>query len=258
MLGLAATQAVCVKPTRIGAPVIKIRISSQAEEATMSVSNNESALPDGVEMPLTPDEVVTKRFPSAFRGYAKWEVDEFLKDVALDYQRALGLAEWAMQRATALSGEKPGPELMAGTAEAGAHEGNAAALLPPPPPNAVHVIAAEPAGSDMPVDMQQLAVLINNINLRLESLESMQQYAAAQTAAKNARPVIETPLRPGLAREELRGVTTDSPAPRLRSAIQDAPEPATGGASMSSSADWWPTESPLWVVTRETSGPTTS
>jgi DivIVA domain-containing protein len=258
VLELAATQAALAMPTRIGVQVIKIRISSQAEDATMSVSNNENTLPDGIEMPLTPDEVVTKRFPSAFRGYAKWEVDEFLKDIALDYQRALGLAEWAMQRAAALSGDKPGPELTAGTAEASASDGTAAPFLPPPAPNAVHEISAEATPSDSPVDMQQLAILINNINLRLESLESMQQYAAAQTAARNGRPVIETPVRPGLGRDELQGVTTDSPAPRVRSAIQDAPEPAAGGASMSSSADWWPTESPLWVVTREKSGPTAS
>lgn len=83
--------------------------------------------PIGLEMPLTPEEIANKRFHASFRGYSKWEVEQFLLDVAIDYRRAIGLAQWAMERPPSGAAAPPPP--------------------PPPPPGsgARQAVPAEPA-----------------------------------------------------------------------------------------------------------------
>ena len=40
-------------------------------------------------MPITPNDILTKEFNREFRGYAKEEVNEFLDEVVVDYERSL-------------------------------------------------------------------------------------------------------------------------------------------------------------------------
>jgi DivIVA domain-containing protein len=215
---------------------------------TMTLPSSQTSLPEGVEMPLTPDEIANKTFPSVLRGYAKWEVDEFLKDVALDYQRALGLAEWAMQRSALLV---PDTVQSDRTSDALADRAasvtvNVSTALPPPPPAASgattgqSVVQIEKLGEHI----RYLAVLVNNLNQRIDVLESrptqvtegkdspMQVRSEPQPVASLAQGVYPS----GFAAA---GTTPNAPSP-IETVEQTRLSPS----------DWWPTESPLWVVNK--------
>lgn len=214
---------------------------------TMTLPSTQTSLPEGVEMPLTPDEIANKSFPSVLRGYAKWEVDEFLKDVALDYQRALGLAEWAMQRSSLLVPDAALPEQRS-VAEAdrpGSVTVNVSTALPPPPP------AFDGAATGQSVvqieklheHIRYLAVLVNNLNQRIEVLESQRTQAAA------------VPVPPMQVRSEPQPVASLAngvyPWGFAAGAPASAPSPIdTVERTRLSPSDWWPTESPLWVVNK--------
>lgn len=204
-------------------------------------------------MPLTPDEIANKTFPSVLRGYAKWEVDEFLKDVALDYQRALGLAEWAMQRSSLLVPETPQPAQPVQPTAAPVDRSapvtvtsSVASALPPPPPasgaasSGASVVQIEKIGEHI----RYLAVLVNNINQRIDVLESQRA------------PVMNGQVSPMEVRSE------PQPVASLANGVYPSGFAAAGSAPSAPSpietieqtrlspSDWWPTESPLWVVNK--------
>jgi DivIVA domain-containing protein len=214
---------------------------------TTTLPNHHHTLQDGVEMPLTPEEISRKSFPSVLRGYAKWEVDEFLKDVALDYQRALGLAEWAMQRASAppptntgYSAPSSAQPISANvsdefTAVAASADYNAAAQRISDSATNATFPASETQVGEIAEHIRYLAVLVNSMTQRLDTFES-RLVGLAQVAA--SAPVLEIA----------------TPAPAAAAAPFDMPlaapaQPTLAGAI--STSDWWPAESPLWVVTRD-------
>lgn len=212
---------------------------------TMNFSTTQDLLPEGVEMPLTPDEIANKTFPSVLRGYAKWEVDEFLKDVALDYQRALGLAEWAMQRSASLAsepptsevhGEDPPPELNHDWATLGrSAEGSDHSTLPPPTPSEQAAAQYAQEVDKLGEHLRYLAILVNHLNQRVDSLEAPRPLSMPSST---------------------RGEMTAALAARLATVTSTAKPPTAGDDQPRvASGEWWPTESPLWVVSRG-NGPT--
>ena len=56
-------------------------------------------------MPITPNDILTKDFDREFRGYAREEVNEFLDEVVVDYERALDQVT-ALKRQLAEADEK--------------------------------------------------------------------------------------------------------------------------------------------------------
>lgn len=56
-------------------------------------------------MPITPNDILTKDFDREFRGYAREEVNEFLDEVVVDYERALDQVA-ALKRQLAEADEK--------------------------------------------------------------------------------------------------------------------------------------------------------
>jgi DivIVA domain-containing protein len=213
---------------------------------TMTLPTAHTSLPEGVEMPLTPDEVANKTFPSVLRGYAKWEVDEFLKDVALDYQRALGLAEWAMQRSSLLVADQA-PAAAAHDAEvetpviAAEHTSLVSALPPPPPPT--NQAASTPQIEKIGEHIRYLAVLVNNLNQRIDVLETQRpQGVQAQAPLQvRAEPQAVAALANGVYPSgfEAAGAQASVPSP-VETVEQTRLSPS----------EWWPTESPLWVVNK--------
>jgi DivIVA domain-containing protein len=213
---------------------------------TMTLPSTQTSLPEGVEMPLTPDEIANKSFPSVLRGYAKWEVDEFLKDVALDYQRALGLAEWAMQRSTLLVPDTAQPEQRTGAEieRPASVTVNVATALPPPPPASngagQSVVQIEKLGEHI----RYLAVLVNNLNQRIDVLESPRPQPAAPQV-----PPIQVRSEPQPVASLANGLYPSGFA--AAGASPTAPSPIdTVEQTRLSPSDWWPTESPLWVVNK--------
>jgi DivIVA domain-containing protein len=198
-------------------------------------------------MPLTPDEIANKTFPSVLRGYAKWEVDEFLKDVALDYQRALGLAEWAMQRSSLLVPDTAQPEqpTVAAVDRPASVPVNVSTPLPPPPPasdgiaSGQSVVQIEKLGEHI----RYLAVLVNNLNQRIDVLESQRMQAAAAQVPMEVRsePQPVASLANGVYPS---GFAAAGAAPSTPSPIDTVEQ------TRLSPSDWWPTESPLWVVNK--------
>jgi DivIVA domain-containing protein len=215
---------------------------------TMTLPSAHTSLPEGVEMPLTPEEIANKSFPSVIRGYAKWEVDEFLKDVALDYQRALGLAEWAMQRSSLLVSDSPSKSEQA-TAETAddttSAQSTVASALPPPPPAA----SAATTGSSVQVEklgehIRYLAVLVNNLNQRIDVLEGQRTPAATQQVAPlqvRSEPQPVTSLANGVYPSGFAAAGAPANIPSPIDTVEQ---------TRLSPSDWWPTESPLWVVTK--------
>lgn len=206
----------------------------------MNLSTTQALLPEGVEMPLTPDEIANKTFPSVLRGYAKWEVDEFLKDVALDYQRALGLAEWAMQRSASLASEPPTSEVLAAdpTPELNhdwatlgrSPHGSDLSTLPPPVPSEQAAAQYAQEVDKLGEHLRYLAILVNHLNQRVDSLEAP---------------------RPQPTPTSTRGEMTAALAARLATVTSTANPPTTSDDQPKvTSSEWWPTESPLWVVSR--------
>ena len=213
-----------------------------------TLPSTQTSLPEGVEMPLTPDEIASKSFPSVIRGYAKWEVDEFLKDVALDYQRALGLAEWAMQRSSLLV---PEPEQRSVAEVDRSASVNVSTDLPPPPPASngagQTVVQIEKLGEHI----RYLAVLVNNLNQRIDVLESPRTPTAAVQV-----PPIQVRSEPQPVASLANGVYPSGFA--AAGAPPSVPSPIdTVEQTRLSPSDWWPTESPLWVVNKG-NGPTSS
>ncbi len=212
---------------------------------TMTLPTTQTSLPEGVEMPLTPDEIANKSFPSVLRGYAKWEVDEFLKDVALDYQRALGLAEWAMQRSSLLVPETVQPTV-AEVDRTASVTVNVSAALPPPAPSSNQVA---PGQSVVQVEklgehIRYLAVLVNNLNQRIDVLESQRSQAAAAQV-----PPMQVRSEPQPVASLATGVYPSGFA--AAGASPSAPSPIdTVEQTRLSPSDWWPNESPLWVVNK--------
>jgi DivIVA domain-containing protein len=215
---------------------------------TTTLPNHHHTLQDGVEMPLTPDEISRKSFPSVLRGYAKWEVDEFLKDVALDYQRALGLAEWAMQRASAPATATTGYSVASSVGPISATVSDEFTTMAAPAdhniatPSGISVSAtntAVPASetqvSEISEHIRYLAVLVNSMTQRLDTFES-RLIALTQLPASTPPPGVATPA-PATATAPLAPPVAAPAQPTLASAI--------------STSDWWPAESPLWVVTRD-------
>jgi DivIVA domain-containing protein len=211
-------------------------------------------------MPLTPDEVANKTFPSVLRGYAKWEVDEFLKDVALDYQRALGLAEWAMQRSSHLAtNDAPSAvtndDAHADPTPALADESSSlVSVLPPPPPPAV---SAEPATqSTVQIEklgehIRYLAVLVNNLNQRIDALE---------THRPQGENVQATPLEVRGEPQPVAALTNGVYPTGFAAAGAQANNPSpveTVEETRLSPSEWWPSESPLWVVNKGNGSATT-
>jgi DivIVA domain-containing protein len=213
---------------------------------TMTLPSTQTSLPEGVEMPLTPDEIANKSFPSVLRGYAKWEVDEFLKDVALDYQRALGLAEWAMQRSTLLVPDTVQPEQLnvAEIERPASVTVNVSTALPPPPPASngagQSVVQIEKLGEHI----RYLAVLVNNLNQRIDVLESPRPQPAALQV-----PPIQVRSEPQPVASLANGVYPSGFAAAGASPIAPSPIDTVEQTRLSPS-DWWPTESPLWVVNK--------
>jgi DivIVA domain-containing protein len=213
---------------------------------TMTLPSTQTSLPEGVEMPLTPDEIANKSFPSVLRGYAKWEVDEFLKDVALDYQRALGLAEWAMQRSSLLVPDAA-PSEQATLTEVDRSASvtvNVAAAFPPPPPTSngagQPVVQIEKLGEHI----RYLAVLVNNLNQRIDVLESLRMQAAVAQV-----PPMQVRSEPQPVASLANGVYPSGFA--AAGAPPSVPSPIdTVEQTRLSPSDWWPTESPLWVVNK--------
>jgi DivIVA domain-containing protein len=213
---------------------------------TMTLPSNQTSLPEGVEMPLTPDEIANKSFPSVLRGYAKWEVDEFLKDVALDYQRALGLAEWAMQRSSLPVAETAQPEQPTVTEvdRPASVTVNVSTALPPPPPASSgagqSVVQVEKIGEHI----RYLAVLVNNLNQRIDVLESQRTQAIAVQV-----PPMQVRSEPQPVASLANGVYPSGFA--AAGAPPNAPSPIdTVEQTRLSPSDWWPNESPLWVVNK--------
>lgn len=213
---------------------------------TMTLPTTQTSLPEGVEMPLTPDEIANKSFPSVIRGYAKWEVDEFLKDVALDYQRALGLAEWAMQRSSLLVPDAARPEqpTVAEVDRPASVTVNVSTALPPPPPVSngagQSVVQIEKLGEHI----RYLAVLVNNLNQRIDVLESPRTQPAAVQV-----PPMQVRSEPQPVASLAHGVYPTGFA--AAGAAPSAPSPIdTVEQTRLSPSDWWPTESPLWVVNK--------
>jgi DivIVA domain-containing protein len=198
-------------------------------------------------MPLTPDEISRKSFPSVLRGYAKWEVDEFLKDVALDYQRALGLAEWAMQRATAPASANvgyptaPSSSTIAATVSdefsTPAHPTNESSA-PTPEVGLLATNYPAPESQDQVGEITEhiryLAVLVNSMTQRLDSLESRLIEQPRLTAPAHRSEI----SAPAAAPAEATGMPLAAPV-------------QTTQTSSIATSDWWPAESPLWVVTRD-------
>ena len=215
---------------------------------TMTLPSTQTSLPEGVEMPLTPDEIANKSFPSVLRGYAKWEVDEFLKDVALDYQRALGLAEWAMQRSSLLVPETRLSEQphVAEVDQSAPATVQVSTALPPPSP-APHgaatgqsVVQIEKLGEHI----RYLAVLVNNLNQRIDVLESQRTQAAAVQI-----PPMQVRSEPQPVASLANGVYPSGFA--AAGTPPNVPSPIdTVEQTRLSPSDWWPTESPLWVVNK--------
>lgn len=56
-------------------------------------------------MPITPNDILTKDFDREFRGYAREEVNEFLDEIVVDYERALDQVT-ALKRQLAEADEK--------------------------------------------------------------------------------------------------------------------------------------------------------
>jgi DivIVA domain-containing protein len=56
-----------------------------------------------LSFPRTPDQIAAQRFRRVRRGYDTAEVDRFLRDVAEDYRRAMGLSQWAIENGGGLS-----------------------------------------------------------------------------------------------------------------------------------------------------------
>lgn len=189
---------------------------------TMTLANQQLTLPEGVDMPLTPDQVATKSFPSVLRGYAKWEVDEFLKDVALDYQRALGLAEWAMQRSVTAHTETLGGPMSVDSSLDGPSTKDVVHLGAPMGPEAQKQI------DRLGEHIRYLAILVNSMSQRIDHLES-------QVSAGSASSRLSAVPDPARRLTEVTSSTVGSIATPTA-----VPQP--------SPSDWWPSESPLWVV----------
>ena len=213
---------------------------------TMTLPSTQTSLPEGVEMPLTPDEIANKSFPSVLRGYAKWEVDEFLKDVALDYQRALGLAEWAMQRSSLLVPDTAQPEQrsVAEVDRPASVPFNVSTDLPPPPPASRGVGQTVVQIEKLGEHIRYLAVLVNNLNQRIDVLESSRTPTAAVQV-----PPIQVRSEPQPVASLANGVYPSGFAaagvpPSVPSPIDSVEQ------TRLSPSDWWPTESPLWVVNK--------
>jgi DivIVA domain-containing protein len=219
---------------------------------TATLPNHHLSLPEGVEMPLTPDEIAAKSFPSVLRGYAKWEVDEFLKDVALDYQRALGLAEWAMQRsapASAPAASRPETAADAPTQEdekptalglRTADEAAAASTLPAGEPQAQIDRLGE--------HIRYLAILVNSMSQRIDFLETRAPSHATMAPTYPAPYPPTAPPSPA-STDTTQAAAAPVPPPQAQPVTTD---PRT--MPLVAAKDWWPSESPLWVVTREPAG----
>ena len=212
---------------------------------TMTLPNSSASLPEGVEMPLTPDEIANKTFPSVLRGYAKWEVDEFLKDVALDYQRALGLAEWAMQRSSLLLPDAMHEEetwtvnaessyvAESGYAPETAYAVPAASSPDLPPPATVEAdLSGQPLVQfeKLGEHIRYLAVLVNNLNQRIDTLET--QRTGSLPLQVSSEPLSVSNGHPSA--HQITGNSHPTPIETVN------PSPS----------EWWPTESPLWVVNK--------
>lgn len=216
----------------------------------MTLPSAHTSLPEGVEMPLTPDEVANKTFPSVLRGYAKWEVDEFLKDVALDYQRALGLAEWAMQRSSLLVADQAPAAEAADDVEVAlpvtaAESSTVVSALPPPPPPASQdgstkqsTVQIEKLGEHI----RYLAVLVNNLNQRIDALETQRSQGMQ----------VEAPLQVRAEPQPVAALANGVyPSGFAAAGAQADPSPVdTVEQTRLSPSDWWPSESPLWVVNK--------
>ena len=60
-------------------------------------------------MPLTPEDVRSRRFKTSFRGYDETEVDTFLDEVEVELTRLLGEADTLRQRLEAVQSAPPQP-----------------------------------------------------------------------------------------------------------------------------------------------------
>ncbi len=163
------------------------------------------------EMPLTPEEIANKRFLTSFRGYAKWEVEQFLHDVALDYRRAVGIAQWSLERGTSTAPPvfpSPAQQRPAVVVQPQLDR----SLAPQPQVAATRPQAAQP----VPADVGTMAAL-DQINRALESLHrSVNNISVDVNATKQRLTQLET--------QNTR-----------------APQPTQA---------WWPPESPVSLVTR--------
>jgi DivIVA domain-containing protein len=54
-----------------------------------------------VSFPRTPEQIAAQRFGRVRRGYDPLEVERFLREVAEDYRRAMGLSQWAIENGAA-------------------------------------------------------------------------------------------------------------------------------------------------------------
>ncbi len=224
-------------------------VRSRRNQMTTTLSTHHLSLPEGVEMPLTPDEIAAKSFPSVLRGYAKWEVDEFLKDVALDYQRALGLAEWAMQRSSAAPGDhetllRPAPTLTNAVVDRAAGD-------PAETPADSHLGATVTTNAQPQIDrlgehIRYLAILVHSMGERIDHLEG--RLAAKPAVPFYPAPTMSASSTPSPAMPPPDG--QNNGASTLPPAKDDPAKFGSGYASVVSAKDWWPTESPLSVLTR--------
>ena len=61
-----------------------------------------------LSFPRTPEQIAEQRFRRVRRGYDPADVERFLRDVAEDYRRAMGLSQWAIESGGGLGrGEEP-------------------------------------------------------------------------------------------------------------------------------------------------------
>ena len=216
---------------------------------TTTLPTHHLSLPEGVEMPLTPDEIAAKSFPSVLRGYAKWEVDEFLKDVALDYQRALGLAEWAMQRSAGAPAQGDHLRRHGSSSDNEPVDPSAmgsAGLAPVADDGVSSTTSAQPQIDRLGEHIRYLAILVNTMSQRIDRLEAR---VAATSAAPSFYPAPSVSAAPH---------GGSMPPPNGRYSVEagssasadDASAAEPGYAPMVAAKDWWPTESPLSVLTR--------
>ena len=207
--------------------------------------------PIGLEMPLTPEEIANKRFHASFRGYSKWEVEQFLLDVAIDYRRAIGLAQWAMERPPSGAAAPPPPPPLGSairqaapaeptyapltrtpsqptslSATSASRSASATVRSAPQGPTAVPVAAAALDQGVLTTALTTLNQTIAQLTAQLATIENRltQLEAGGRTSFGN-------PAAPSMY-----GSYTGAATTQLRQPVTDT--------------SWWPKESPIALVRR--------